>query len=176
MRYILKPLAYMFTAIALIIFFMPKINMYYKAEELLENYKLTISGEKVVDDGFIFKVEDGTLYFDDLVVANFDEISIVPLVFYNSVDVKPFSLSDDMRQFIPLKVNNINITQTVVNPLHVKIDARGEFGSVSGDIDILNSKISLILMPSKLLLKKRPFWLRQMKKDSQGGYRYESTY
>jgi hypothetical protein len=160
----------------LFIFFLPKVNLYYKAEELLENYKITVSAEKLTDSGFNFKINDGVIYFDDLVVAKVEEISITPLLLYNKIDVKPFSFSKDMKQFVPLKINNLNITHTILNPLHVSIKGSGEFGSLDGDISILDRNISLILMPSKTLLNKKPFWLRKMKKDSQGGYRYESAY
>ena len=88
MRYVVKPLTYLFLAVILIIFFLPKINLYFQAEEILENYKVTISGEKLIDNGFNFKIDDGTIYFDDLVVAKVQEISIVPLLVYNKIDIK----------------------------------------------------------------------------------------
>ncbi len=176
MRYIFKPIIYLFLIIFLTIFFAPKINLYYQAEEILDNYKITVSAEKLTDNGYNFKINDGIIYYDDLVVAKIDEIAITPLLVYNKVDVKPFSFSDDMKQFIPLKIDNLNITHTVIDPLHVSIKSSGEFGSLDGIISILDKNISLILQPSKLLLDKKPFWLRKMKKDSQGGYHYESTY
>ena len=169
-------IAYFIITLVLILFFLPKVNLYYKAETLLEKYKVTISGEKLLDKGLSFKIQEGLIYFDDLVVAKIDEISIVPLLAYNSLHVKPFSFSEDMKQFIPLKVDNLNITQTLINPLHVRIESSGEFGSLEGDIALKDRNISLILRPSKLLLKQRPFWMKELKKDAQGGYRYESNY
>ena len=176
MRYVIKPLSYLLLVLLLVIFFSPKTNLFYKAEEILQSYKVTVSAEKLTDSGFNFKINDGIIYFDDLVVAKIEEISITPLLVYNNIKVLPFTLSKDMKQFIPLKIETLYIKHTILNPLHVSIKSSGDFGSLSGDIAIMDRNVSLILTPSKLLLKKKPFWLRKMKKDSQGGYRYESAY
>ena len=176
MRYMLKFFAYLLLVLFLVIFFLPKVNLYYKAEQILQNYKLTVSAEKLTDNGFSFKINDGVVYFDDLAVAKIGEISLTSLLFYNRIDVKPFSFSKDMQQFVPLRVDNLNITYTIINPVNISIAASGEFGSLKGDISLLDKNISLLLKPSKTLLNKRVFWLRQMKKDSQGGYHYESAY
>ena len=176
MKYIGSFLAYFIITLVLILFFLPKINLYYLSEAFIEKYKVTISGEKLVDKGLSFKIKEGTIYFDDLVVAKIDEISILPLLVYNSIQVSPFSFSKDMEQFLPLAIENINITQSIVNPVHVKIESSGDFGSLVGDIALYDRNISLVLMPSKLLIKQKPFWMKRLKKDSQGGYRYESAY
>jgi hypothetical protein len=176
MKLIMKIFAYILLVIMMIIFFLPKINLYYKAEELLENYKVVLSAELPSDSGFRFKISDGTLYFDDLVVAKNSEITITPLLVYNSVDVKAFSFSEDMKQFTPLGVDGISLRHSIFDPLHVKIQGSGDFGSLDGKISILDKNISLILTPSPQLIKQKPFWLRKMKKNSQGDYTYESTY
>jgi len=168
--------AYFIITLVLILFFLPKINLYYQAEAFIEKYKLTISGEKLFDNGLSFKIKEGTIYFDDLIVAKIDEISIVPLLIHNSISVSSFSFSEDMEQFLPLGIENINITHSVFNPVHVKIESSGDFGSLEGDIALYDRNISLVLFPSKLLMKQKPFWMKRLKKDLQGGYRYESAY
>jgi len=168
--------AYLIITLVLVLFFLPKINLYYQAETLLERYKITISNEKLFDSGLGFKIKEGTVYFDDLIVAKIDEISIVSLILHNTIKVSPFSFSKDMEQFLPLAIENLNITHSVLNPIHVKIESSGDFGSLEGDIALYDRNISLVLIPSKLLIKQKPFWMKRLKKDSQGGYRYESAY
>ncbi|MEA3521473.1 MAG: hypothetical protein U9R50_00705 [Campylobacterota bacterium] len=171
-----KLFIYLIVTLLLILFFLPKINLYYQAEVLLQKYKVTISQEKLSDKGFSFLIEEGVIYFDDLVVAKIDEVSIIPLLLYNSVTFSPFSFSEDMKRFIPLGIENLNITHSVVNPLHVKLEGSGDFGSLEGDIGLYERNISLVLNPSPLLIKQKPFWIKRMKKTAEGGYRYESTY
>ncbi len=169
-------LVYFIIILGFILFFLPKINLYYQAETLLEKYKVTISQETLSDKGFIFTIEKGLVYFDDLVVAKIDKVSASSFLVYNSVRFSPFSLSKDMEQFLPIGIQNFNVTHSVINPVHVIIQGAGDFGSFKGDIALLDRNISLVLSPSKLLIKQRPFWLKRMKKTAEGDYRYESAY
>jgi hypothetical protein len=160
----------------LFLFFLPKINLYYQAEAFLKTYKVIVSQEKVTDQGLGLRISDAKLYYDDLLVAKIEEIKIRTLIFYNSVSIAPFSLSKDMEQFLPLGIENLNITHSVLSPLHVKIEGEGDFGVLDGDISVYDKNISLVLTPSTLLEKKKPFWLKRMKKTAEGEYRYESAY
>lgn len=171
-----KIVIYFFVTIGLLLFFLPKVNLYYQGEAILEKYKVVLSQEQLSDQGFGLKISDGILYYDDLIVAKIEEIEIRSLLVYNSLDIAPFSLSKDMEQFIPVAMNSLNITHSVFNPLHVKIEGEGDFGLLEGDISLYDRKISLLLTPSATFTKMRPFWLKRMKKTTEGDYRYESTY
>lgn len=176
MKIIGKIIIYFIVVAGLILFFLPKTNLYYQGEAILEKYKVVLSQEQLSDQGFALKISDGILYYDDLVVAKIKEIKIRTLIFYNGISFAPFSLSKDMEQFLPLGIENLSITHTVLNPLHVMIEGEGDFGALEGDVSLYDRNISLVLTPSALLEKKKPFWLKRMKKTAEGEYRYESAY
>jgi hypothetical protein len=169
-------LVYILIVIYSVIFFVPKINLYYELEHYLKQQQVVIVNEDIQDRGFSLNISDGTLFYGDLNVVTFSDISFKTLLVYNSIHMQPFELSDDMESFFPKNVTSLNAQHSIFNPLHVTFKGSGDFGSFKGDIDLLENKLHLILIPSKLLLKKKPFWMKKLKKDKEGGYRYAISY
>lgn len=176
MKPLMKISAYLAIGIFFIIFFLPKVNLYYKLETMLQEYKITLSQEYVEDSGVALHVKDALLYYDDLAVAQIHTIALRPLLLYNSLDIASFVLHEDMAQFLPTQIDGISAHYSIIDPLHVNISSEGQFGTLEGSIGLFDRNISLHLIPSALLEKQNPFWLRRLKKDSEGGYRYESAY
>ncbi len=176
MKYLKKTVLFLFVLFALVIFFLPKVQLYYAAENLLAQKKITLSKEIANDRGFVFSIEGGTLYFEDLEVAQLDGISVMPLLIFNRISFAPFSFSQEMQSFIPGTIEQMNIQYTIIDPLHVIINIEGDFGTLNGSITFLDQHILADMVPSDMLLKKKPVWLKQFKKQEGGVYRYESNY
>jgi len=168
-------LLYLLIAIFFVLFFLPKVNLYYKAEELLHSKSVVIAQEGIHDKGISFSITDAKLYYGDLYVAEFSEISITTLLLYNALSVDAFTLSKEMKQFLPREVEGVEVSYSIFDPLHVNILSSGEFGDVEGSIDLSERRISLHLLASPMLKKQKPFWLRRLKKV-EGEYIYESSY
>ena len=175
MKKVLAFFVYILIAIFFVVVFLPKINLYYKAEELLHSKSVVITQESMNDSGLSFSISDAKLYYGDLYVAEFSSISLTTLILYNSLSVDSFTLSKDMKQFLPREMEGITIMYTPFNPLHVSLDASGEFGELEGDVDIATRHITLHLLASPMLTKQSPFWLRKLKKV-EGEYIYELNY
>jgi len=176
MRKLGKFFGYTLVFVLLVLFFLPKRQLYYEAEKLLQKEGIVLSGEQAHDTGLGLTVTDGSLYFKDLRVAQLNAISVTPLLLYNSISVTPFRLSPAMKSFLPESIEGVTVRYTVFDPLHIVIEAEGAFGSLSGTIGLADRKIGLDLVPSKELRSLRPFWLKEFKPTKEGGYRYDSTY
>ena len=176
MRFLKKTVFFLFAFIASIIFFAPKTQLYYKAESFLAEKSVILSEETVKDRGFIFSIKGGRLYYDDLEVAQLNEITVLPLVFFNRLSVAPFAFSKEMKGFIPAMVTSMYLQYSIADPLHIVCKAEGDFGVLDGSIAFMDRNISIDLIPSEKLLQSRPPWLRQLKKEEGGVYRYESAY
>jgi hypothetical protein len=176
MKKIAWALFYFFIAIYSVIFFAPKINLYYQLEELMQERQIVVTQEDIKDYGFSMAIKDGSLYYGDLMVAKFDKISILSLLVFNQISIDPLMLSEDMKNFFPRNIEGATILYTPLNPLHVSLKASGDFGSMSGDINLLERKITIDLEASKKLLSKKPFWMKKLKKTETGGYQYATTY
>lgn len=160
----------------LVIFFLPKRQLYYQSESLLQSKGVVLSGEHVKDSGLALVLRGGTLYYQDLKIAELSEVKFRFLLLYNRLSVAPFTFSEAMQQFVPGTVDSLDIIYAVTVPTRIRIHARGDFGKLDGWIDLVQSKVHLTLLPSSQLSERRPPWFRELKKGPSGEYQYEVAY
>ena len=176
MKRMKMPLIYTLAFFVFVIVFLPKAALYYKAETLLEPFKVSVASETVKDRGFDLVLENGVLYYEDLHVADLSKITLTPWILYNRISVAPFVFSPEMESFIPKDVSSLAVQYSLLDPLHVIIDGSGAFGTLSGTVGLTDRKITIDLAPSAELNAKKPFWLKQLRRVEGGAYRYETTY
>lgn len=169
-------LLYLTVILALLLFFAPKRQLYYLAEKNLAPYGVVLSGESIHDWGWVFALKNGALYYDDLFIANLNEISLMPLLVYNSLSFSSFALSEDMQQFLPGTISELRVYHSVVDPLRLRLSGFGDFGEIDGSVHLLDRNASLTLNPSATLLESNAIWLKQLKKQPSGEYLYEASY
>lgn len=176
MRRLGKLLIWTLVFVMLVLFFLPKKALYFEGERLLEPQHVTLSGERAEDTGFGLRLSGGSLYYEDLEVAELETVTVTPWLLYNRLSVAPLRLSPAMKSFLPGTIDGADVIYSVFDPLHVRLEASGGFGTLSGTIGLSDRQIRFDLLPSKQLQQMKPFWLKQFKKTKEGGYRYESTY
>jgi hypothetical protein len=168
-------LLYLFVGIVAFIYFLPRYNLYFELENYLSTQKIIISNEQLDDSGFSLYISEGKLYFGDLHVADLDNAEIDTWLFYNRLEAQGVHISDAMNQVASGSIENLSLTQNIFNPLHVSIEAEGDFGTLQGGVDLLDQHLVLLLEPSQMLTKLNPFWLNRFKKTEEG-YRFETQY
>ncbi|WP_345969806.1 hypothetical protein WCX72_10980 [Sulfurimonas sp. HSL1-6] len=170
------PLFYSVAFVLFLLVFLPKTALYHAAEEQIKPFGLAIADETPVDRGFDFVLRGGSLYFEDLHVADLERITVTPWLLYNTVRIAPFAFSPDMEGFTPTGVEGFSVTYSVLDPLHIRLEGSGAFGSVTGQVALMERKVTMDLIPSAALRAKHPFWLKQLRSIEGGAYRYETTY
>ena len=173
---VVKFFAYVSFFILALLYFTPKVSIYYYLESLAKPFDLIVSGESLDDNGFSLTVNDGVVALKSIESATVKELNIKILGLYNSIDVKNIELSSVAKSFVPLKIQSVNIRHHIFNPLFVNADAVGEFGELSVSINLLERTLRLILKPSSLMQKKYKSTLRNLKKSENGEYLYEKTF
>lgn len=176
MKWLGRFFIYILLVILLALFFAPKRQLFYAAEHAIEPYGVVLSGEYIDDRGFALALQSGTLYYEDLKIATLGDVTLTPLLVYNSVAIAPFSLSEAMQQFLPGTIEYVRAYQSVVSPAKVNLSAAGDFGSLNGVVDLYKKTVTLHLDPSSILLEQQPLWLSKLKKQPSGEYLYEDTY
>lgn len=169
-------LFYLLVGIALVIFFSPKRQLYYLAEHVANPYGVVLSGEYVDDNGFALSLEGGTLYYQDLKIAQLGDVTVLPLLFFNALSVGSFSVSDEMQRFVPGTIDGVRIIYSVIDPTRIHLEGSGEFGSLAGVANLLEHKVRITLKPSAALLQSKPVWLKELKAQPSGEYLYEVAY
>ena len=173
----MKKIALFFLYIVLffgaLLFFTPKENLYYFGEEQLKPLGVVIGYEEAIDQGFTLELTHAKLYIKKIKSANIGSASIALFGLYNSVSIDNIVLDKTFEQFFPPLIQQIELHQSILSPLHLYARAIGDFGEAEATVDLLERNASVVLRPSKLMLSRYKSTLRELKKTKEGDYRYE---
>jgi len=169
-------LGYTLFFMAALIYFTPKISIYYFLEKELKAQGVIISAEEAVDSGFSLVLSHGEVSYKGVDSAKVERLKVNIFELYNSVNVQGVVLSSAAESFVPLNIESIDITYTLLNPLNVVGVAEGEFGSLNMEYSLLENSVHIELEPSKIMLKNYKSTLQELVKSEDGGYVYEKTF
>ena len=160
------------------IYFLPKENLYFKLKEEAKKYGIEIYKETTNDKGFVLELENINIFFKDIESAKIYHGSVGLFLFYNKISLDTVRISNDFKSFVPTKIDKAELTYTPFLPFKIKVNANGEFGSLTGSIDLKNKKISLHIYPSKTMKTKygNILYQRGMKRISSKEYIYEESF
>jgi len=156
----------------LLIFFAPKKELFFAVEKAIKPFGVVINNEKIDDFGLLVKLKEADIIVKDIKIAHIKTISLLPLIFYNSLNIEPFSLSEDLSDFVPKNIQNINLTYSILHPKKLFVKAKGDFGEAIGDIDVIQRKVKILFNFSGAVMQKYKKLLRNFKKTKEG-YVYE---
>lgn len=154
---------------------LPKSELYYQAEHLLKKHNVYLSDETTSDKLFFFDVDNANIIYTDIDAAHIDKIAVSTFVFYNSINVSPFSVKNSLSGFIPPKVEFIRIKNFIWRPHIITLESEGDFGKASGFIDLLNRRVHIDFVFSSVINIKYSQLLRVLNKTKEG-YMYESSF
>ncbi|MEA3228740.1 MAG: hypothetical protein U9P38_06695 [Campylobacterota bacterium] len=166
---------YLLFFIAVLIYFAPKIGLYYLAEQQIKPFGVIISQEEIKDNGFALSLQNANISLKGVDTANIGYTDLKLLVLYNSLNIQKIELSSMADSFAPLNIDSITITHSIINPLFITGEAKGGFGEGTLNIDILKRVVTIKLIPSKNMKQKYKSTLRNLKKNSDGEYIYEKN-
>ncbi len=132
-----------------LIIFLPKTQAYYALEHKLKKFEVVLNKETTRDFLGVFSVNDGQVFYQNMYAGAIENISIYPFVFYNQINIKNAKFSKNLRQILPQNIDGLNFKYTPFYPFKVFISGEGDFGSLSGGVNLKNKKVKLILTPSK---------------------------
>jgi hypothetical protein len=161
MIYILRFIIYIILTIVFIFIFAPKKEILFFGEQMLSEYHINI-----------VKQPDATkIYYDDIFVAKVKTIEVNLMIYNNAINIKDITIDKDYEVFVPTKIDNIDITYTLLEPTLVDLTSKGEFGEVNVLYNILKDYVYAQLSPSAILLRNKDIMNRFVK--TKNGYIYE---
>ena len=169
-----KYLFYLFAFIYLLLFFLPKSELYYKSEELLSKKEIYINDEIVKEKPFGLNIKGAKVIYESLLVGGIKEIDADIFLFYNSLELKGVNLRVGALKFIPKNAKEIKITYSIKDVKRVYFSAISDIGEIKGSFNLFKQKISVFLKRKKGARYNEI--LRYFKKDKKGEYRYEKTF
>jgi len=175
-----KKIALLFAYLAFFIlaltYFAPKANLYYLLEQELKKRDVVISEKNVSDKGFSLQLSDANVFVKSIKSANVKETDVKIFLLYNSIVLRDVTLSSAASSFIPLKIEEIKIVYSILDPLNVKAYGVGEFGEAEASFNVMERRLRLELAPSQKMLKNYSSTMRQVKKLEDGSYVYDKTF
>lgn len=168
--------AYFFFFLLALMYFSPKMGIYYFAEQELRKYDVIISNESVNDNGFSLALQNAHVSVQAIESADIENINIKILALYNSVNIQNITLSNTAAAFVPLKIEKVSIKYSIFNPLNIKAYALGEFGEAEATFNLLKLALHIDLVPSKMMINNYISTMRNLKKSEDGGYVYDQTF
>ncbi|MEA2073469.1 MAG: hypothetical protein U9O86_07780 [Campylobacterota bacterium] len=165
----------LFFVLALVAF-TPKKSFYFLVEKNLKKFDVVISNETLGDRFLTLNIENLELSTKGVESAIVAEADVTLLLFYNSLTLNDLSLSSLVETYVPSKIDRVELTYSILNPLVVSASAEGDFGDAEVAFNILDRELSAVVKPSKVMLSKYKKTIRMMKKDEDGEYVYAKTF
>jgi hypothetical protein len=172
----LKFIAYALFFILALMYFTPKVALYYFTESQLKPLGVVVTDESLVDKGFTLSIKDAVVTFKAIESANIKETNIAVFGLYNNVSLEEITLASSASSLVPTKVAFVDITYSIFNPLNINAFTEGDFGVADAQVNLLERKVFIKLNPSKLMSLKYKSTLRNLKKSKDGGYEYAKTF
>ena len=176
MRLVGKILALVVAFLFMLLYFSPKVEAYYTLESLLKKEKIIFSDEKINDSGFTISLENSKLYYNGVYGGEIEDISLISLFLYNRLEFNNAYLNSALANFLPKKIEYINLTYSIINPINITINGRGDIGKISGFINPFEKLVHIELNVDKKQKTKYSSLLRKFKVDDKGVLVYELRY
>ena len=156
-----------------LMFFTPKVQLYYALEKALKPYGVIVANEVVDDKGMTLHVSEIDLYIQGIESAHIDSIDVALFGFYNVVNAHGITLAETFIKMVPIEIGDVELSYSVSNPLYITLYAEGDFGVMKGEVALIDRLVQIHLEPSKLLKTRYQRSLREFKKSEAGGLVYE---
>ncbi len=172
---IMKSFFYAMIFIGFFLLFFPMNNLYFLLEKKLQSQHIVLDGEQYSQRLYAFNIEKSKLYYNNALYTEIKNIDFKYLVFYNQLDFKNLELKKDFYQLPPMKIDFIKLNYNILSITSIGISAKGEFGILTGSINLFSQEINLFLKPSSWIKNKAGRVLQNMKKK-EGIYSYVYKY
>jgi hypothetical protein len=90
---------------------------------------------------FSLTLKDSKVFVNKINFFNIQKTTILPLIVYNKIEMNNIKID-----FKNLKINNINIIYSIINPMKITIKGSANFANIQGSIDLKTKKLKVYLL------------------------------
>jgi len=150
---------------------MPKQELYYKLEKVLEKQSIVIN-EKQKDEGlFSLTLHQVDVYTKGIKLATIEKVDFFTLFFYSSLICDNILLDDSLKTMLPTQITVAKSKHAIWKPFKIDLKTEGRFGEAEGFVDLKNRSIRLDFNESKGIEMLKS----SLQKDERGWY-YETSF
>ena len=151
--------------------FMPKEELYFRAEQALAAQGVEINEGEMQEGLFGLKIADAAVYVQGINVATVREASFFTLLFYSRVEADEVQIDVSLQHMVPSPIAHIEATYSVLHPKTIFIEAEGSFGKAEGTLSLSTRTLHLDLTEADKIDT-----VKNLLKQGEKGWYYESTF
>ena len=171
MQVVIKALGTVMAVWLALLAFMPKEELYFRAEQELASQGVEIN-EAQMDEGlFGLELMDAKVYVEGIKVATVKRISFFTLLFYNKIEADGVQTDASLHRMAPASITHIAITHSILHPQTLTIEAEGSFGKAEGTLSLATHTLHLDLVETGKIDT-----VKNLLKHGEKGWYYESTF
>lgn len=125
------------------ILFAPKRELYYLLEQRLQKEGIVLSQERIRETPLGLQIKEAKLYYKGIQLGTVNEAAFWTLLFFTEIDVEGFRSSPGLRKVLDLQLSKARFRHSLLHPMTLAIDAEGNFGLVSGTMDLRTRQLRL---------------------------------
>lgn len=151
--------------------FMPKKELYYKLEEVLEQQEIRIDGETLKEGWFYLYIENPSISIKGIKIVTIEKMELFTLLFYSKIKILNILLDESLKETAPEHIGDMTLRHTLLSILNVSLNANCDFGTIEGNANLKERKLRLDLIEVKNIetIKSR------LQQDEKGWY-YETSF
>ena len=170
----MKRTLYILYILLIVLVFIPKEKIFYTIESYLAQEHIYITDETLNDRLVFLDVQNARIVLDNLEVASVENIRITPWIIFNRLSLTSVDVSSEYQTFFPGKIDEMELTYSILHPLSIQIHARGDFGQCRGAVDLMDQKVRVVFDATQEL-RKFPMLVYKLHREEEGLV-YESAY
>lgn len=154
-----------------LVIFAPKRELYYLLEAQLMQQDIIIHNEEIDAGLFSLTLKHPELYVKGIRIAQVDEVTLRPLLFYTVATVKGVQFDHTLDRWVSGGVTEIRASHLFTDPMRIDLSLSGTFGKAEGYVDLSRQIIHLDLTEEQKIGK-----LKSMLRKGEKGWYYETSF
>jgi len=155
----------------ILLFFMPKQEMYYKLENALVKYDIKMNEARIEEGLFSLTLHKVDVYAKGIKLATIEKVQCFTLLFYTKMEIANLLLDDSLKSMAPTQIEKVTATHFLGLPWTVALNADGSFGGTEGQVNLKSKMLRLDFNSTKGI----EMLQNQLKQDEKGWY-YETSF
>ncbi|MBN2815134.1 MAG: hypothetical protein JXQ67_00505 [Campylobacterales bacterium] len=167
-----KFFAYLLFFIFSLLLFVPKESVYFLFEGELKKFDVVISNELREESLLSLQLHNLDISAKGVESVHAKSAEVTLLLLYNRVELESIEISEVLQSYVPTQIEHLSVVYSLINPLNVVGEARGEFGEAKLVFDLVERKVFVTLEPTDKMLKEYKSIMRMFQKAENGEYTY----
>jgi hypothetical protein len=152
--------------------FSPKQELYYLLEKELKKNDIIISNETVKDTWFGINLQNADVYVKGVRMAQIADLELNIFFLHNTLTINEIKTNEAVHNVAPKVINQALVKYSIMNPLNIELNGLGSFGTLEGNVNLIEKEITVLFPVAKDIKAFRKF----LKKDETGEWKYETAY